>query len=59
MNPDIYKNIQELACKEANSYKKIYNIELSLSDRDPVHVRKNLDYQKYFDQIWTDLDIQI
>ena len=39
--------------------KKIYNIELSLSDRDPVHVRKNLDYQKYFDQIWTDLDIQI
>ena len=39
--------------------KKIYNMELSLSDRDPVHVRKNLDYQKYFDQIWTDLDIQI
>ena len=39
--------------------KKIYNIELSLSDRDPVHVRKNWDYQKYFDQIWTDLDIQI
>ena len=27
MNPDIYKNIQELACKEANSYKKIYNID--------------------------------
>ncbi len=39
--------------------KKIYDIELSLSDRDPVHVRKNLDYQKYFDQIWTDLEIQI
>ena len=27
MNPDIYKNIQELACKEANSYKKNYNID--------------------------------
>jgi NitT/TauT family transport system ATP-binding protein len=39
--------------------KKIYDIELSLSDRDPVHVRKNLEYQKYFDQIWTDLEIQI
>lgn len=39
--------------------KKIYDIELSLSDRDPVNVRKNLDYQKYFDQIWTDLEIQI
>jgi len=39
--------------------KKIYDIELSLSDRDPVHIRKNLEYQKYFDQIWTDLEIQI
>lgn len=39
--------------------KKIYDIDLDASERDPVNVRKNPNYQSYFDQIWSDLDIQI
>lgn len=39
--------------------RNIHNIELSIEDRDPVHIRRNPTYQAYFDLIWSELDIQM
>lgn len=40
------------------SIRNIHRIDLSDQDRDPVSIRKHPSYQRYFDLIWSELEIK-
>jgi NitT/TauT family transport system ATP-binding protein len=40
------------------SIRSIHNIELSIGERDPIRIRKNPIFNKYFETIWAELDVK-